>query len=89
MLEAKGRVRFSSPCLDWIKTSAGLLRLEVLPISPEIAVESTRLPGGFHGDPADRLIVSTTRVENCVLLTQDELIREYARNGLVRVITEA
>ncbi|WP_413613364.1 type II toxin-antitoxin system VapC family toxin [Bdellovibrio sp. HCB-110] len=83
MLEAKGRLALSEPCLDWIQHSIEKLKLEVVPISPEVAVESTRLPGGFHGDPADRIIVATARKNRFTLLTQDELILSYAQQGLV------
>lgn len=86
MLEAKGRLALSGPCLDWIQQSMSQLRLEVIPISPEIAVESSRLPGGFHGDPSDRIIVATARKERFTLLTQDELILSYGAQGLVNTL---
>ena len=35
--------------------------ISLVALEPEIAVASTRLPGDFHGDPADRLIVATAR----------------------------
>ena len=86
-LESKGRVRLSLPCLDWIEESCHRLRLNVVPISASIAVESGRLPGGFHGDPADRLIVATARKEKMVLVTQDALILDYAQAGLLRALS--
>ncbi|MHB8418026.1 MAG: PIN domain-containing protein [Myxococcales bacterium] len=33
--------------------------VDLLAMTPEIAVRSTRPGGGFHGDPADRIIVAT------------------------------
>lgn len=48
-----------------------------MPITPRVAVESTRLPGEFHNDPADQLIVATARVNDCVLMTADHKIRRY------------
>ncbi|MEK2645230.1 type II toxin-antitoxin system VapC family toxin [Bdellovibrio sp. BCCA] len=83
MLEAKGKIALTEPCLDWIQHSVEKLKLEIVPISPEVAVESTRLPGGFHGDPADRLIVATARKNRFTLVTQDELILSYSQQGLV------
>jgi PIN domain nuclease of toxin-antitoxin system len=62
MLESKARVSFDIPCLDWIRQAlAPPLRL--VPITPEVAVESTRLPEPFHRDPVDRLLTATARVE--------------------------
>lgn len=86
MLEAKGRLALSEPCLDWIQQSVEKLQLEILEISPEIAVESSRLPGGFHGDPADRIIVATARKSRRTLVTQDELILSYGKQGLVNAL---
>jgi PIN domain nuclease of toxin-antitoxin system len=43
------------------------------------------LPGDFHTDPADRLLVATTRRENAVLVTQDRKILGYGASGHVRV----
>ena len=51
--------------------------VQLLPISPEIAVGSSQLPGSFHRDPADQLIVATARLYDCPLVTQDRLIRAY------------
>lgn len=87
MLEAKGRIALTEPCLDWIQTSLARLQIEVMPLSVEVAVESSRLPGGFHGDPADRIIVATARKERLQLMTQDELILGYGKQGLIKTVT--
>ncbi|WP_226801481.1 hypothetical protein [Alkalilimnicola sp. S0819] len=41
------------------------------------AVESTRLPGEFHKDPADRMIVALARRFNVELVTADDRIMSY------------
>jgi PIN domain nuclease of toxin-antitoxin system len=46
-------------------------------LTPEIAIESTQLPGEFHRDPADQIIVATARIYNCPLLTSDKKIIDY------------
>ena len=46
-------------------------------LDPTIVVESTQLPGNFHRDPADQLIVATARVLGCPLLTVDDRLRKY------------
>ena len=58
-------------------------RLQILPLTPRIALESTRLGAGFHKDPADQLIVATARVHGLTLVTSDDSIR---RSGSVSVI---
>ena len=64
----------------------GLPGLSMMPLTPSICVRSSRLPGDFHGDPADRLIVATARELGAVLLTRDELILQYAALGHLKVL---
>jgi PIN domain nuclease of toxin-antitoxin system len=42
-----------------------------------ITAESTQLPGEFHRDPADQIIVATARVYGCPLVTSDDKILNY------------
>ena len=79
MLEAKGRIRLSKDCRTWVDEALRAPGIALLPLSPEIAVESSRLPGTFHGDPADRILVATARREGAILLTRDERILAYGR----------
>jgi PIN domain nuclease of toxin-antitoxin system len=48
-------------------------------------VESTQLPGSIHGDPADRFLIAIARVKGLHLMTADEKIAEYAREGYLKV----
>lgn len=75
-LVERGRLVLSVPVGQWL-TQALQPPALLLPLSPEIAVGSTQLPGAFHRDPADQLIVATARHYNCPLVTLDGLIRAY------------
>ena len=46
--------------------------------TPAIALGAYQLPGEFHSDPADRMIVATARHLNATLVTRDEKIRAYS-----------
>jgi PIN domain nuclease of toxin-antitoxin system len=81
---AKGRLTLSLPVNEWIHQSRRLARLIDAPMSAEIAIESAALPGAFHGDPADRLVVATGRVLNAAIVTGDEKILAYALNGFIK-----
>jgi PIN domain nuclease of toxin-antitoxin system len=48
----------------------------VAELSPEIAVESTQLQG-FHLDPADQIIVATSRIRGMPLVTSDQTILNF------------
>ena len=71
------RINLSNPIDQWLRRALSYPAVILLPLSPEVSVESTRLPGLFHRDPADQIIVATARVYDCTLLTIDQRIRAY------------
>lgn len=86
MLENKGRLRLAREVGEWIRDALRTPAVRLLPISPEIAVDSVRLPGAFHPDPADRFIVATARQWSTPLMTADKEILDYAGAGHVVVV---
>lgn len=86
MLESKGRLQLQMECLEWVAEATRRAGLRVLPLSPEIAVASSRLPGEFHGDPSDRIIAATARHESAILITRDRALLRYAASGYLRAI---
>ena len=72
-----GRLTLPCPPDEWFEQALAYPGIRLLELTPRIALESTRLPGTFHRDPADQLIVATARVYNCPLVTMDERIRAY------------
>ncbi|MCX6110489.1 MAG: type II toxin-antitoxin system VapC family toxin [Proteobacteria bacterium] len=85
MKAAKGKLALASPTLEWIQLSKRRSRIQDAPITAEIAVDSVSLPGSFHNDPADRLIVATARSLDAFLVTRDAAILAYAEGGFVKV----
>jgi PIN domain nuclease of toxin-antitoxin system len=71
-----GRLQLSIAVDRWL-AQALQQPIQLLPLTPEVAVGSTQLPGNFHRDPADQLIVATARHYDCPLVTLDRLIRAY------------
>jgi PIN domain nuclease of toxin-antitoxin system len=72
-----GRLTLPVPIEDWFEFALRAPGIEILPLSPKIAVASTQLPGAFHKDPFDQLIVATARVYDAPLLTADLTILKY------------
>jgi len=72
-----GRLGLSTPVEKWIEQAMGYPGIRLPDLSPEISIESTRLPGEFYRDPADQIIAATARIYNCPLLTADGRIIEY------------
>lgn len=77
MLVAKGRITLGMDVTEWLDTVQTIPGVALLPLSAKIALDSTRLPGRFHDDPADRMIVATARAENAPLATADRRILAY------------
>ena len=86
MLEQKQRITLREPCLKWVQESLQAPFVELAVLYPEIAVESCELPGEFHGDPADRMIVATARILRMPLVTRDDRILQYAKDGYVETV---
>jgi PIN domain nuclease of toxin-antitoxin system len=76
-LVEKGRLRFSIPCRKWIARAVREEGVTLHPLTPEICVESTELPGRFPGDPADQIIVATARVLAAAVVTADKKVLVY------------
>lgn len=86
MLEIKKRIILEMPCLEWINRAIKETRIQVVSLTPAIAVESCNLPNDFHGDPADRIIVATARIEGLTVATRDTHILNYGKDKLLSVI---
>jgi PIN domain nuclease of toxin-antitoxin system len=79
MLEAKGRLALKMSCTEWVNQALATPGLSLFPLTPEIAIESSRLPGEIHADPADRILLATARITGARLLTADERLLAYGR----------
>ncbi len=62
---------------DWVNKALDWPGVTLIDFTPTIALESTRLPGDFHRDPMDQIIVATARVKNIPLVTSDSRILNY------------
>lgn len=71
------RPGYSRATVDWLDTVEEIEGVRFIALDAATAVESTRLPGGFHKDPADRMIVALARRFNAELITADEKITAY------------
>ena len=77
MLVAKGRLALTMDIDDWLATVASIEGVVFVPVDPDVAVQSVRLPGEFHPDPADRMIVALARHHAVPMVTADAKIQAY------------
>lgn len=78
MLVARERLALAMDVSEWLAVVGHIEHVRFVPVDNELAVKSTELPGEFHKDPADRIIVATARKLAAPLITADEKIRAYA-----------
>jgi len=86
MLAARGQIVLTQDPLDWVRASVARAGVAVEPLTPELLVASTRLPGDLHGDPTDRFIVATARSLGAVLVTRDRQLVAYGAQGHATVL---
>jgi len=77
MMVVKGRINVKIDPKLWLDNAIKKSGIKVIELSTEIAMESCNLPGDFHKDPTDQIIVATARIHNLTLLTKDRKILQY------------
>ncbi len=89
MLTAKSRLALPMDVSQWLNAAFSRFGVGLVPLSPEIAIASNNLPGDFHNDPADRMIVATARHLNALLITEDRSILSYAQLGHLQAVSSS
>jgi len=78
MLVEREKLVLSMDVGSWLAAVAEIEAVRFIPLDVEVAMKSVDLPGEFHKDPADRMIVATARKLSAPLVTKDEKILAYA-----------
>jgi PIN domain nuclease of toxin-antitoxin system len=77
LLNLRGRLNLAADLGKWLATFGEIAGLRFVAVDNEIGIEAVNLPGEFHKDPADRIIVATARKFGAPIVTADEKIRAY------------
>lgn len=86
VLDSIRRLELSQDVRSWVGRALSFPGVRFKGLSPSIAIESARLPGDVHRDPADRVLIATARLTGASLVTCDERILSYAKHGHVSVL---
>ena len=86
LLVSKKRIEIFRDVTEWILGVLATPGVRLVPLEPEIAVASTRLPFEMHPDPADRILVATARHLGATLVTADSVLLELAVKGHFRAL---
>ena len=78
MLVNRGRLALSMDLSAWLSMVEAIEAVTFISVDNEIGVKAVELPGDFHKDPADRLIVATARKLAVPVVTADDKIRAYS-----------
>jgi len=73
-LVRRERVGLTIDLADWIEQALRQDRVELIPITPAIAVKAGSL-AIEHGDPADRILLATAMRMKAALVTKDRKLR--------------
>ncbi|AEU35626.1 type II toxin-antitoxin system VapC family toxin [Granulicella mallensis] len=79
LLVRKGRLALPFGVERWAERALQLPGIQLLPFTPQIAIESVDLPDSLNKDPSDRILVATARIENLALMTRDKDILRFAK----------
>ena len=74
---ALGKLVLPMQMNEWFALARTYRGIIIEPVSADDAIASACLPGDFHKDPADRIIVALARRLRARLVTSDSLIRAY------------
>ena len=72
-----GRLTLRPSAEHWLEIAQSAEQIRVEPLSDKLCLGSVNLPGEFHRDPADRLIVALARALDVELVTADRKILAY------------
>ena len=85
ILAEKKRIHLEMDCMEWVEKALAAPSIQLVPLTPKISIQSSRLPGNIHGDPADRILIATAHESNAVLVTCDKNILSYGKDNFVSV----
>jgi PIN domain nuclease of toxin-antitoxin system len=86
MLVSKDRLPAVKDAGRWFNEFVKAAQMTVWPLTTEILVSSSFLPELSHGDPVDRILIATARLQNFAIVTRDRPILAYGSAGYVKTV---
>jgi PIN domain nuclease of toxin-antitoxin system len=81
LLNSRGRLPMLTEPAIWFRTLAAQPWLTLAPLTPDVLIQSSFLPGQPPRDPSDRIIAATARASGYRVMTRDRLLLDYAQAG--------
>ena len=86
MLTARRKIAETKPVEVWYEEFCATRGLMELPLTTDILIRSSFLPGPVHNDPFDRILIATAREKDLTIVTRDKAILAYGAAGHVHVL---
>jgi PIN domain nuclease of toxin-antitoxin system len=86
LLFSRGHLRSPVSPSEYFRQLSSLPTMKVTPLSPDILIASSFLPGSAPRDPADRIIIATARDFGLTVMTRDLALLEYAKAGYLHAV---
>ncbi len=86
MLASKGRFRSNMSPQRWLDELLAKPGVRLAELTAFVLMGSSFLPGGRLRDPADRIIVATAREYGMTVMTRDQLLLDYGKQGYLSVL---
>ena len=77
-LKTGKKLGFSQDPVSFFQIALNRQSWNLLPLTINAAILSSRLPGDFHKDPADRLLVASAIDSGATFVTRDAKILDWA-----------
>lgn len=86
LLAARERLRLLITPQNWFARLFELPGMTLAELSPNLLIASSFLPGNPPRDPADRIVAATARDLGATLITRDNALLNYGKQGHVNVV---
>lgn len=80
---SRGQLVLPEPSRKWLLDAVSTSNVTLAPFDLYVAAACAELPITFHGDPADRILAATCRVQELTLLTRDYRLLSLAAQGVL------
>lgn len=86
LLASRGRLQLQIAPERWFQKLCESPGVKLAPMSPELLIASSFLPGKPPRDPADRIVAATARDLGATLMTRDSVLLDYGKQGHLSVV---
>jgi PIN domain nuclease of toxin-antitoxin system len=76
--QSLNKLELPLPINEWFELAQQQPGTIIEPLSPIDAIHSANLPGEFHKDPADRILVAIARRYEIPIITRDQKLLNYS-----------